>query len=66
MGGLSYSNDMIAIAETLDKHAESWKPDVTTRVEELVGEIIELADADDLDILTRAVQQEVLDILDDA
>ena len=67
MGGLSYSNDMIAIAETLDKHAESWKPDVTTRVEELVGEIIELADADALDILpTRAVQQEVLDLLDDA
>jgi hypothetical protein len=58
---------MIAIAETLDKHAERWKPEVTTRVEELIGEIIELADADALDILpTRAVQQDVLDLLDDA
>jgi len=62
-----YSNAMIAIAETLNKHAEGWKPEVASRVEELVGEIIELADADALDILpSRAVQQEVLDVLDDA
>ncbi len=58
---------MIEIAETLDKHAEGWKPEVTSRVEELVGEIIELADADALDILPgRAVQQEVLDLIDGA
>jgi len=63
----SYSNGMITIAETLDKHAEGWKPEVASRVEELVGEIIELADADALDILpSRAVQQEVLDVIDDA
>jgi hypothetical protein len=67
MAGPDYSNPMIAIAETLDKHAEGWKPEVTSRVEELVGEIIELADADALDILpSRAVQQEVLDVIDDA
>ena len=67
MAGPSYTNAMITIAETLDKHAESWKPEVTTRVEELVGEIIELADADALDILpSRAVQQEVMDVIDDA
>ena len=58
---------MIAIAETLDRHAEGWKPEVTTRVEELVGEIIELADADALDILaSRTVQQEILDEIDNA
>ncbi len=58
---------MIAIAKTLNQHAETWAPDVASRVEELVGEIIELADADALDILaSRAVQQEVLDALDDA
>lgn len=57
---------MIAIAETLDKHAGSWRPEIALRVEELVSEIIELADADALDILpSRAVQQEVLDVLDD-
>ena len=67
MAGPAYITAMIAIAETLDKHAEGWKPDVTSRVEELVGEIIELADANALDILpSRAVQQEVLDVIDDA
>ena len=56
---------MIAIAETLDKRAETWEPEVTSQVTELIGEIIELADADALDILpSRAVQQEVLDLLD--
>ena len=56
---------MIAIAETLDKHAETWEPEVASLVAELIGEIIELADADALDILpSRAVQQEVLDLLD--
>ena len=56
---------MIAIAETLDKHAETWEPEVTSQVAELIGEIIELADADALDILSsRTVQQEVLDLLD--
>jgi len=60
-----YLKSMIAIAETLDKHAGTWKPEVASQVAELIGEIIELADADALDILpSRAVQQEVLDLLD--
>ena len=66
MADPGYGNAMIAIAEILDKHAEGWKPEVASRVEELVGEIIELADADALDILpSRAVQEEVLEVLDD-
>lgn len=64
---LAYSDSMIAIAKTLDKHAGKWRPETTSRVEALVEEIIEMADADALDILpSREVQQEVLDLLDDA
>ncbi|MFT6180287.1 MAG: hypothetical protein ACI9NQ_000510 [Paracoccaceae bacterium] len=52
---------MIAFAEALDKHAEIWEPEVSSQV----AEIIELADADALDILpSRSVQQEVLNLLD--
>ena len=56
---------MTVIAQTLDRHAEAWKPEVASQVEVLVSNIIELADADALDLLSsRAVEQEVLDLLD--
>ena len=58
--------EMTAIAQRLDEKLASWNPQVAQDVESLVENIIELADADGLDILrSRAVEQEVLDILDE-
>ena len=58
---------MVQIAETLDLKLREWDSDRAAEVTELVGEIISLADQDCLDILrSRVVEQEVLDILDEA
>ena len=57
---------MEAIAEKLENKLHEWKPETSQRVRALVAEIIELADDDALDIArSRAVEQEVLDILDE-
>ena len=57
---------MTAIAEKLDKKLANWKSDVAHEVEDLVEDIIELADNDGLDILrARNVEQEVLDLIDE-
>ena len=56
---------MEAIAETLETKLHEWKPETSQRVRALVAEIIELADGGALDLLrSRAVEQEVLDLLD--
>ncbi len=57
---------MEAIAEALENRLQKWKPETSQKVRALVAEIIELADDDALDISrSRAVEQEVLDILDE-
>jgi len=57
---------MDALVETLNAKLSQWKPEVAAQVRERVTEIISLADQDALDLLrTRAVEQEVLDMLDE-
>ncbi len=58
---------MITIAEQLDEKLKNWDSEVADFVENLIKEIISLADQDGLDLLrSRSVEQEVLDILDEA
>ena len=57
---------MTAIAQKLDHKLETWDTERAAQVERLVAEIIELADADAIDLLpSRQVTQEVLDLLDE-
>ena len=57
---------MTAIAEKLDEKLTTWDRETASEVERMVSEIIELADNDVFDILpSRAVVQEVLDIIDE-
>lgn len=58
---------MSSLAMELDEKLKRWTPATAVEVERLVSQIIELADNDTLDLLrSRAVEQEVLDLLDDA
>ena len=55
------------IAEILNERLKQWEPDKVACVESLISEIISLADQDCLDLLrSRAVEEEVLGILDEA
>jgi hypothetical protein len=57
---------MTEIAERLDQKLHEWVPERSQEVEQMVSEIIELADDDTLDIgRSRRAEQEVLDILDE-
>lgn len=57
---------MDMLAERLNAKLKEWKPDIAAEVKERITEIINLADQDALDIMrSRAVEQEVLDILDE-
>jgi hypothetical protein len=57
---------MDALVETLSARLREWKPETAAQVRERVTEIINLADQDVLDLLrSRAVEQEVLDSLDE-
>lgn len=57
---------MDVLAEKLDAKLREWKPNIVAEVKERVAEIIDLADHDALDIMpSRAVEQEVLDLLDE-
>jgi hypothetical protein len=57
---------MDALAEKLASKLQAWKPETAKEVRGRVEEIIELADENALDLLrSRAVVQEVLDILDE-
>jgi hypothetical protein len=55
-----------AIAEKLDTKLSNWKPEISKEVRALVSDVIDAADSDALDLLrSRAVEQEVLDQLDE-
>ena len=57
---------MDMLVERLDAKLREWEPNVAAMVRERVTEIIDLADQDALDIMrSRAVEQEVLDLLDE-
>lgn len=57
---------MDAIAEKLDIKLGKWKPEISEEVRALVSEVIDAADNDALDLIrSRAVEQEVLDQLDE-
>jgi hypothetical protein len=56
---------MDALAEQLDAKLREWTPEIAAQVRQRVAEIMELADQGVLDIVrARAVEQEVLDLLD--
>ena len=53
---------MTQLAQKLDEKLATWRPEVAAQVEQIVTDVIELADTDALDLLpSRAVVQEVLD-----
>ena len=55
-----------AIAEKLGLKLGTWKPEVSREVRAVVSDVIDAADNDALDVLrSRAVEQEVLDQLDE-
>lgn len=57
---------MDALAEKLDARLRAWEPETAAQVRERVAEVIDLADHDVLDLVrSRAVEQEVLDLLDE-
>lgn len=57
---------MDALAEKLDTRLRTWKPETAAEVRERVAEVIEMADADVLDLMrSRAREQAVLDIVDE-
>ena len=56
---------MDILAERLDAKLREWEPNIAVTVRERITEIIDLPDRDALDIMrSRAVEQEVLDLLD--
>jgi hypothetical protein len=57
---------MDAIAEKLDTKLSKWKPEISREVRALVSQVIDPADNNILDVMrSRAVEQEVLDQLDE-
>jgi hypothetical protein len=57
---------MDAIVEKLDAKLSQWKPEISAEVRSLLSEVIKAADEDALDLMrSRAVEQEVLDSLDE-
>jgi hypothetical protein len=58
---------MDALAERLDARLREWTPETAAQVRQRVAELIDLADQGVLDLMrSRAVEQEVLNLLDDA
>lgn len=56
---------MTGIAKKLDARLNRWAPETAKKVEQLVAEIIDLADHGALDLVrSRKVEQEVLDLID--
>jgi hypothetical protein len=55
-----------ALVARLDAGLREWNPETAAQVRQHVAEVIELADHDILDLMrSRAIEQEVLDLLDD-
>jgi len=58
---------MDTLVEQLDAKLRAWQPSMANQVRQRIAEIIEVADQDALDVLrSRAVEQEVLDSIDEA
>ena len=58
---------MTQLAQQLDKKLATWSPQVVAQVEQIVTEVMELADGNAVDLLpSRTVVQEVLDTLDES
>jgi hypothetical protein len=56
---------MDALAEQLDAKLRVWTPETAAQVRQQVADIMALADQEVLDVMrSRAVEQEVLDLLD--
>lgn len=54
------------LAERLNARLLEWAPHVAEEVKQRISEIIALADQDALDVMrSRAVEQEILDVLDE-
>ena len=59
-------HEVDALVEKLDAKLREWRPETAAEVRERVAEVIELADQDVLDVTrSRAIEQEVLDLLDE-
>ena len=57
---------MDVLAETLDNRLRQWRPEMAAEARVRISEVIEMADADVLDLVrARTVEQEVLDLLDE-
>ena len=57
---------MDTLVEQLDAKLRVWQPSMANQVRQRIAEIIEVADQDALDVLrSRAVEQEVLDSIDE-
>jgi hypothetical protein len=57
---------MDALLEKLDAKLKEWKPETAADVRHRVAEMMVLADQDALDLMrSRAIEQEVLDTLDE-
>jgi hypothetical protein len=64
---LGIEETMTTIARKLDEKMKEWDPEKALWVERIVDEIIQLADEDQLELLrSRAVEHEVMDIIDEA
>jgi hypothetical protein len=58
---------MDALVEKLDMKLHEWNPETVAEVRQRVADIIDFADQDALDLSrSRAVEQEVLDLLDES
>ena len=58
---------MDVLVERLEVKLREWEPDTVAEVRKRISEIIEFADQEMLDIMrSRAVEQEVLDLLDES
>ena len=58
---------MDVLVKRLDAKLREWEPNIAATVRERITEIIDFADQDTLDIMrSRAVEQEVLDLLDES
>jgi hypothetical protein len=61
-----WEHAMDVLAKRLDEKLREWKPEIANEVRQRVVEIMSLADQNVLDVMrSRAVEQEVLDILDE-
>ena len=57
---------MDVLIKKLDVKLREWEPNIAAEVRKQISEVIDLADQDVLDIMrSRAVEQEVLDILNE-